>query len=409
MKKIHYTEMKRSCIVGSLICLALFIHACATFEKPATIDEAPVQKRALTKERNGIRAWAAVVSDQEARQIFGIDLSRKRIQAVWLEIENNSDHPLMLMPTAIDPEYFAPMEVAFLYHKSFAADSNAALDEHLLNLNFPIRSLIEPGSRASGYIFTNWTWGVKVIDVDVVGRGFSQNFTFFALNPDAKQGQDILDGIETLFSASELQEMESETALRNVLEQLPCCVSENDGTPNGEPLNVVIIGQIDDWITAFARRGYRYHLLDPRYAFGRAQDLSARKLNRGYTKPQAHVIRLWQMPMRYKGKTVWVAQTGRRLGGRFADKAPLEVTHPLDPYVDEARDDIIQDLAYSQALIKIGHVKGSGRPQQTRTKASPEDGHYTTDGLRVVLVFGDRPASLEGIEFFDWERPADYR
>jgi len=34
---------------------------------------------------------------------------------------------------------------------------------------------------------------------------------------------------------------------------------------------------------------------------------------------------------------------------------------------------------------------------------------YTTDGLRVVLVFGDRPASLEGIDFFNWERLADYR
>jgi hypothetical protein len=32
-----------------------------------------------------------------------------------------------------------------------------------------------------------------------------------------------------------------------------------------------------------------------------------------------------------------------------------------------------------------------------------------TDGLRVVLVFGDRPASLESIDFFNWERLADYR
>ena len=53
--------------------------------------------------------------------------------------------------------------------------------------------------------------------------------------------------------------------------------------------------------------------------------------------------------------------------------------------------------------------KGRDDPQSTAAEASSEDIHYTTDGLRVVLVFGDRPASLEGIDFFNWERLADYR
>ena len=34
---------------------------------------------------------------------------------------------------------------------------------------------------------------------------------------------------------------------------------------------------------------------------------------------------------------------------------------------------------------------------------------HTIDGLRVVLVFGDRPASLKGIDFFNWERLSEYR
>jgi hypothetical protein len=100
----------------------------------------------------------------------------------------------------------------------------------------------------------------------------------------------------------------------------------------------VIIGAIDDWTTAFVRRGYRYQLLNPRYAFGRAQD-----------------------------------------------------------------------MAYSQALLKVGFIKGSGRPQSTPAEKSSKDVQYMTDGLRVVLVFGDRPASLEGIDFFSWERVDDYR
>jgi hypothetical protein len=400
---------KRSIIVGSTIFLALFMDSCATFKKPATINEAPVHERALTEESNGIRVSAAVVGDQEARQIFGVDLVQKNIQAVWLEVGNNAGRQLLLLPTAIDPEYFSPLEVAFAYHKAFATDANAALDEYLLNLNFPIRNPIVPGSRASGYIFTNWSKGMKVIDVDLLSHDFSQNFTFFASNPDLTQGKAIIDRMETMFSAVELQKVESEAALREALEQLPCCVSNDNGGPLAEPLNVVIIGAIEDWTTAFLRRGYRYQVLNPRYAFGRVQDLSGHKLSRGYSKAQAHTFRLWQTPIRYDGKLVWVGQTSTRLGGRFADKAPLRVTLPLDPHVDETRIDLIQDLAYSQALIKIGFIKGSGRPQPTQANTSTKDTQYTTDGLRAVLVFGDRPASLATIDFFNWERLIDYR
>jgi hypothetical protein len=202
----------------------------------------------------------------------------------------------------------------------------------------------------------------------------------------------------------------SEAALRKVLEQLPCCVTKGvDSGPAAEPLNVVIIGALDDWTTAFLRRGYTYHALTPRYVFGRAQDFSGKKLNRGYTMAQAHTIRFWQTPLRYQGKPVWVGQTSVRQGGRFAAKAEAEVTLPLEPHVDEARMDLNQDLAYSQALIKIGFVKGAGQPQAIPAENASEGLSYTTDGLRVVMIFDDRPASLEEIDFFDWERLVDYR
>ena len=409
MKGKKSLKIKQSFIVGLTIYFALFVNACATFKKPDSISEAPIQERAQTKESNGIRASAALVGDEEARQIFGIDLPKKNIQALWLAIENNTDRPLILLPTAIDPEYYAPLEVAFAYHKAFAADANAALDEHLLRLNFPIRSLILPGSQSSGYIFTSRSEQVKAVDIDLVGNDFSQNFTFFVPNPNSDRGQAILERLDTIYSAAELQNMDSEADLRQALEQFPCCVTKDNGGRSAEPINVVIIGAIDDWITACIRRGYHYQLLNPRYAFGRSQDISGKKLSRGYTRAQAHTIRLWQTPIRYQGKPVWVGQTSTRLGGRFSDEAPSQVTLPLDPYVDESRNDLTQDLAYSQALIKIGYVKGAGDNQSNTADASSESTHYMTDGLRVVLVFGDRPASLGSIDFFNWERLADYR
>jgi hypothetical protein len=408
MQKSQFTQMKRSVVVGIAIGLILLVNACATFKKPAAINEAPIQGRAQTKEANGIRVSTALVSDEEAGQIFGIDLSKKGIQPLWLAIENDTDRPLILLPTAIDPEYYAPLEVAFAFHKSLAVDANKALDEHLLKLNFPVRSLILPGARASGYIFTSWTEEVKALDVDLVGDDFSQNFTFFASNPNSLRGEAVLEKLDSLYSATELQSVENAAELRRVLEQLPCCVLQENGGPSAEPLNVVIIGDVDDWTTAFIRRGYHYQPLNPRFAFGRIQVVSGKKLSRGYIKKQAHIIRIWQTPIRYRGQPVWVAQTSSRLGGRFAGKTDSEVTLPLDPYVDEARNDLTQDLAYSQALVKIGHVKGAGQDRSITAGNQSGDISYTTDGLRVVLVFGDRPASLATIDFFDWERLADY-
>ncbi len=396
-------------IIGLMICLTLLLGACATFKKPVTTINEQVRERALTKESSGVRVSATIVGTEEAREIFGIDLLQKNIQAVWLEIENNTNSTLILLPTSLDPDYFAPLEVAYAYHKTYASDVNAAIDEHLQTLNFPIPSPILPGSSLSGYVFTNRTKGMKVIDVDVLGRNFSQNFTFFAPNPDGGEGQHTLSRMEKMFSAQKLKTVVSEAALRQALEQLPCCVSDEDGTPTGEPLNVVIIGEIDDWISGFVRRGYQYQPLNPRYAFGHPQDISGQKQSRGYTRSQEHFIRIWKAPILYEDKPVWIAQTGTRLGGRFAEKAPGEVTIPLDPYVDHTRNDLTQDLAYSQALIKIGYVKGSGRSQPTQINATSKGTvHYITDGLRVVLVFTRHPTSLADIDFFDWERLVDY-
>ena len=291
----------------------------------------------------------------------------------------------------------------------YTQKGNSALDEHILKLSFPYRNRIVQQSEASGYIFTNWTKGAKVIDIDLLGPDFSQNFTVFAHNPGNTLVKQIFYRIEKMYSTSDIQDVKREIELRNILEDLPCYLTNEDGTLTGEPLNVVLIGKLEDWLTGFIRRGYRFHKLTPRYAFGRISDISGYKISREYKSPQTHVVRFWKTPTRYQGKPVWVGQTINRLGGRFADEMPIEVNPPIDPAVDEARIDLTQDLAYSQSLKKIGHVKGGGQFKFSHVNASGKDLQYETDGLRVVLVFGERPAALSEIDFFNWEKLSDYR
>jgi LssY C-terminus len=131
------------------------------------------------------------------------------------------------------------------------------------------------------------------------------------------------------------------------------------------------------------------------------QDLSGRKISR-WVAPQPHTLRLWLTPLRYQGTPIWVGQVSTGLGGRFA--ASGEGTRRIQPDVDEARNDVVQDLLYSQALAKIGFVKGAS----SVSAAEPDGSSYHTDGLRAVLVFGGKAVSLAEVDFFDWERLVDY-
>ena len=288
--------------------MLLFMGACATFNSPSRSIRPNLIGHTVVEEQNNTRVSAAIVPQKEEETIFGIDLSKKQIQAVWLKIENDTTRPLFLLPTAIDPEYFTPSEVAWAYKSTFNKKSIDALAGHLEALKFIARNPIVPGTARSGYIFTNLTTGTKIIDIDLFDRNFSQTYTLFLVPSIEDEGQRLLASMDTLYASHELLFISSDSELRKALEQLPCCVSDHKHHSPGEPLNLVIIGEIDAWVTGFIRRGYYYQPLKPRYVFGRIQDMSGIKKIRGYTRSQQHFIRVWKTPIVYSNMPVWVAQ-----------------------------------------------------------------------------------------------------
>jgi hypothetical protein len=217
-------------------------------------------------------------------------------------------------------------------------------------------------------------------------------------------------------------------AFRSALEALPCCATNEDGSKNGDPLNLVIVGGLDDAFPALVRRGWtpteekwsgaitktvtsalsgeRYinAPVSDLYLFGRAQDLALQKARD--TIHQRNHLRLWLSPMRYRGKPVWVGQISRDIGVRLTWHSPTFTTHKIDPDVDEARTALTEDMAYSQNLQKIGFVRGVGAAPQGTTRQNLTTDPYYTDGYRAVLVFDRQPTSLSEIEFFQWEAAA---
>jgi hypothetical protein len=388
-----------------LLCVAMLLGACPTrFEKPGPFDEISLLGRAESVSEDGIRVSAVIPNQKESQAIFGVDLAKKNIQPLWLEIENSTDRQIIFLPTGLDPEYFSPLEVAFGFHKEFSGDSHLYLDRHIENTG--LRYFIDPHSTQSGFVFTNVDQYSKFVTVDLIGRMWTKSFILIVPIPDHNIGEENYERLVKRLEKSEFVEVDEESRLRELLERLPCCTSSKEGE-SGEPLNLVLIGGLNETATAFTRRNYRVSPAAPLNVFGRPQDVSISKQER-WVAAQPHVLRAWQTNIRYRGQPVWVAQVSTPLGGRFAGETDGNAALPIDPDVDEARNDIVQDMIYSQSLMKLGFVKGVGRVTDLNPRKTSSGGTYHTDGLRAVLFFERKPIAISQLQFLGWERLADH-
>jgi hypothetical protein len=396
---------------------------CTIYQKPRPIHDIPFWERLQSKVDGEVRVSVAVLSADESRRLFGVNLANKGIQPVWVRIQNADTIPYWLLSTGLDPDYFSPLESAYAFHGAFSGSINDKIDDHFRVLAF--RNPIVDGASVSGFIFTNRDEGTKVVDIDLVGRGKVKFLTFFVPVPGIKADYHEVD-FDSLYSAEEIVDLD-EKQLRAELEALPCCATSEDGTKNGDPLNLILIGSREDISTTFVRRGwlpaetthgkavtktissflfgtrYRYSPVSPLYFAKRQQDFAGQKPR--HTVHQRNHLRAWLSPMRYQGKPVWIGQISRDIGVRFTFKTWPPVTHKIDPDIDEARLALAEDLVYSQQLVKTGWVKGVGPATRAKPRYNLTGDPYFTDGYRFVLVFDRRPRSFLELESFDWEQP----
>ncbi len=401
-----------------VICI-LVISGCASFQ-PRPMDEVPFKNRAQTQQEGNVRVTAAVLSAKESKEVFDLSLYKQDIQPIWLEIENKSKVPVWFLPTSVDREYFSPLEVALANHFSYSETTNKEMNRYFYERR--IGSYVAPGSVMSGFIFTHLDEGTKAFNVVVLTEDHkAKTFTFFIPVPGIKTDHSQVDW-DNLYPKDEIVTLDEE-GLRKALENLPCCVTGKDGTENGDPLNIVVIGDLDDVYYAFLRAGwdetetiyrasaiktgisfifggrYRYSPVSPLYVFGRSQDIALQKARE--TIHERNHLRLYLTPMIFEGKPVFIGQISRDIGVRFTSKTI--VTHKIDPHVDETRSYLVQDLAYSQGLIKLAYVKGVGAAPLAEPRGNLTGDPYFTDGYRVVLWVSGEPVSFEEIEYVNWE------
>jgi len=401
--------------------LLLTLSGCASYH-PFAVDEVPFKNHSQTKVDGNVRVTAAVLTNQEGEQVFGVDLALRWVQAVWVEVENKGSHNYWLLSSALDPDYYAPSEVAYNSHHWLSPGVNDRIDDRFKQLSF--RNPVAPGSIVSGFFFVNLDQDDKEVDIDLISRAEAKYFTFF-FQLDELRANSMFD-IERQHSHDDVVDVD-EKWLRRALEDLPCCTTSQDGREDGDPLNLILIGNANELMPAFVRREwhraedtywnsiwktvgsflfgkrYRYSPVSDLYLFGRKQDVALQKA-RGTIHQRNH-LRLWLTPIRFQGKEIWVGSISRDIGVHFTAKPGHFVTHKIDEDIDEVRNSFGEDMLFSQGLQKIGWARGMPGVSVEKPHLNLGGDPYFTDGLLLVLLFHRRPISMLEVQFFDWENP----
>ena len=294
--------------------------ACASY-KPRPLADVPLLERAETEEQGGLRVTAAVPTRKETRQIFGTDLYEKKIQPVWIEVENFTDGPFWIMLTATDPNYYSAREAAYISHSFWCAGKNRKMDRtfdsHALN------QALLPHCATSGFVFTNLKKGLKDVRVRLVGEGRIEDFEFHISVPGLRVDFEKVD-FEAVFENVKIIDIDSEDQLRDVIAEMPVVTTKENGKGSGDPLNLVVIGDLKapfsraEWdvteritfqsswkmVKGFFGKEYKNAPMSSLYVFGRHQDLGLQKARD--TIHERNHLRLWLTPYTYNGKYVWL-------------------------------------------------------------------------------------------------------
>ena len=397
-------------------------------------EERCYHERAEMRKEDTLVVRASVLANRESERFFGVPLARRGIQPVWLEIANNGPHTYRLRLASLDPNYYPPLEAAYANHfhivrrilgfgvlawlflplvvllpfKVLAARfANRRMDayfqEHGLGWG-----LIRPGTTATGFVFTTLDEGTKQFTVRLIGPTGTKEFAFSVAVPGLKVDHD-----ERSFETPEhLGEPVAcdEPELRKRLEALPRSTTNRKGTVEGDPLNLVVIGDFDTVLRGFGARWdetqaitfrscwrtfkafslgstYRYSPVSSLFVDGRRQDFALQRA-RHVINQRLH-LRLWLTPLRFRGQPVWIGQISRDIGVRFTLKTWNLTTHKVDPDVDDARDYLLDDLLKSGHVALVGYVPGAQAASRTAPRRNLTGDPYFTDGLRALVMFSE--------------------
>lgn len=390
---------------ATIILLLMVTSGCATrsFVSP-DVDSADFLQRQITQTQGPVTIHAAVPDAAETERLFGMPLYEQNIQPVWLKIENNSDEPLRLTLWSIDPDYYSPLEVAWMNRRGYSKDGKAAMERWFYEQGLNRR--VAAGSSQSGLVFTHVAPGTKGFNLDVFTAEDAFHFTVFVPMPGFTPDYLTVD-LQHMYVAGDITNLQGIDTVREAIETLPCCTTDRVSGDAGGPINVVLVGTGPALLQAFLRAGWlETETASPETAAARRQHYRGRAPDGVFHKARADgserkELRVWLAPFTVGEDKVWVAQISQDLtgvAGDFTDYMP-------DPDLDSARSYLLQDFWYSQSLSQAAFSRAMEPIDVDNPRVSGSGASYFTDGLRTVMWLSASPVGLGDSQLLTWDRP----
>jgi hypothetical protein len=250
----------------------------------------------------------AVANAAESERIFGVPVTRRGLQPVYLRIHNHSQKHLRLHLISVDPNYYTPLEAAALNHFSMsrrlsgfgivawllfwpillllplklitAYRANRRMNQCFQSLAFHLRP-IAPGDVSEGFVFTSLDLGTKIVHIRLLATGAALDLGNLHLM--AKREDDLaattdhhtrlplavdltftiqVPGIAADYLRRDFESISSgespvECDLPTLVERLramPATTGNEAGTGSGDPANLVVIGTLETLLSAFLAR-----------------------------------------------------------------------------------------------------------------------------------------------------------
>lgn len=195
-------------------------------------------------------------------------------------------------------------------------------------------------------------------------------------------------------------------SVRELSERLPTRVADKEGTP-GDMVNLALVGsqekvekavkaagwkQVDRSHTEAAvrifesilnKRAYTELPMSVLFLFGRAQDFGYARADPVAVIVERHHFRLWKSPWKTTdGDTIWLGAGTHDIGFE-EDRRTGDLTHRIDPEVDNEREFIGATLRETGRVAGFGYLR---LPNPVREATTAHGGPYRSDGRVLVLL-----------------------
>jgi hypothetical protein len=438
--KIAIRRLHKLCV----LIVALFVlGGCATLDlNPLRIpdDLTGIQ----TKKVGDVAISVAILTDEQARTHFGANLGKSGLQALWISVRNGSPYNLWFIRNTVDPDFYSADEAAMLLKNQIPRGEFEHIRQYYRDES--IRILMRSEMITEGFVFLPRAVGGRYVDIRLAQDAFQADIqrqtvvvgtvsasansylevrAGFALPlPDGDFDYERLD-TEKTYGGMPLPDLDI-YELRRALEDLPCCATEALGEENGDPLNIVIVGEATDVLNSLSRSGWSFtHRITLRsirrvvgaaisdasypvapvsslYAFGRKQDFALQRARESIT--QRNHMRLWLAPFLHEGRQVWIGQVSRDIGIKLSLKSPSVTTHIIDPEIDLTREYLFHSLLAEGFVKRFGFVTGAFAATRSDPAYNLTGDPYFSDGLRLVIILSADPIQYNEVNNLLWEQ-----